>query len=219
MIETIIAGGSMMIPLVACSVVALAVLLERGVAFYANSRIDTRALRAQVVAFLEEDRLNDAMTLCASTPGPISAVILAGIQSLAKMRKIRAAPDTVRAIVGKCLEDYAAHAISAVEKRLNVLSTIGNAAPLLGMTGTVTGMIASFGALAGAGALDAGAVGAGIAEALITTAAGLLIALGAVIPYNYFMAQSEGIGLEIEEASAELLDFVSLHEARACPAP
>jgi biopolymer transport protein ExbB len=78
------------------------------------------------------------------------------------------------------------------------------------MTGTVTGMIKSFAAIAGAGALEGSIVAAGIAEALITTAAGLLIAMGAVIPYHYFMGRADGIMMEVHEASSELLDFITL---------
>jgi biopolymer transport protein ExbB/TolQ len=112
------------------------------------------------------------------------------------------------AIMEKAMDGYAQQAMKAVEKRFNVLVTIGSAAPLFGMTGTVTGMIASFGAMSAAG-VEASGVAAGISEALITTAAGLLIALAAVIPYNVFLSMSERIDLEIEEAHSELLEFVA----------
>jgi biopolymer transport protein ExbB/biopolymer transport protein TolQ len=100
--------------------------------------------------------------------------------------------------------------MSTVRKRLWILSTVANAAPLFGMAGTVMGMIKSFDKLAQAG-LDAGAVGAGISEALITTAAGLLIALGAVIPFNIFTSMAENVELEIDEASSEMLEFLAEH--------
>lgn len=213
MIETIIAGGSMMIFLLACSVAALAVILDRVKAYYDTGKVDNRALRADVLKLLQENRLQDAMTLCASTPSPTSAVLLTGLQSYQKLLSVKATPEAIRTIIGKAMEDYYPHALHAVEKRLNILSTVGNAAPLFGMTGTVTGMIKSFGALATSG-MDAKIVGAGIAEALITTAAGLLIALGAVIPYNLFMARVEKIGLEMEEAAAEMVDFITMQAER-----
>ncbi|MFW5839535.1 MAG: MotA/TolQ/ExbB proton channel family protein, partial [Planctomycetota bacterium] len=106
-------------------------------------------------------------------------------------------------------EDYSDHALAAVEKRMTVLSTVGYAAPLLGMCGTVVGMIRSFSAMADQAATGGGgAVAAGISEALITTAAGLIIALMAVIPYHYFNSKVETIDLEINETVAELLDHV-----------
>jgi biopolymer transport protein ExbB len=82
------------------------------------------------------------------------------------------------------MADYARMAMNIVEKRMNILSFIGTSAPLFGMTGTVTGMIRSFGAIAAAGDVDAAIVASGISEALITTAAGLLIAMMDVIPHH-----------------------------------
>jgi len=210
MLELIIQGKIMMIPLLACSVLALAVIFDRAKAFAENRKVDTRALRSRVLGLLGEGNLDDAALLCANTPGPVSAVLLAGLQSYAKHKPVNERPESLIAIMDKAMEDYTKHAISAVEKRLAVLSTIGNAAPLLGMTGTVTGMIASFGELAAAGGLEAGGkVAQGISEALITTAAGLMIALVAVIPYNIFTSMADKIDLEIEEATSELLEFVA----------
>ncbi|NLB56638.1 MAG: MotA/TolQ/ExbB proton channel family protein [Lentisphaerae bacterium] len=209
MIEILVKGGSMMIPLVICSVVAVAVLIDRIWAFHANSKIDTRALRAELMTLLAENKTADAKTLCAGTPSPISAVLLVGVQAYERILEVDGSPEAIRSIMGKAMEDYSSHALSAVEKRLYILSMVGNAAPLFGMTGTVTGMIASFDALRQQG-MEAGAVAAGISEALITTAAGLIIALAAVIPYNIMMTSSDNIALEIEEAASELVDFLAL---------
>jgi biopolymer transport protein ExbB len=214
MLEKIIQGGPMMIPLMTCSVLAVAVVLDRAFAFRANSRVDTRALRAEILTLLAEARLQDAELLCASTPGPVAAVLLVGLQTYGKLKQVNERPEAIRMVMSKAMEDYHAHAMSAVEKRFNVLSAIGNSAPLFGMAGTVTGMIAAFGAMVEAAGLDARLVAGGIKEALITTAAGLLIALGAVIPYNIFSSMGDEIGLEIEEATAELVDYIARHETR-----
>lgn len=210
MLETIIKGGSLMIPLMIESVLALGILLDRWLAFRANAKVDVRALRAKVQALLRDDQVAEAAQLCASTPGPVSAVMLAGLQAYDKHRQRTKRAEALRPLVQDALEDHAYGATSAVEKRLNVLSFIGNSAPLFGMTGTVTGMIKSFAAIAGAGALEGSIVASGIAEALITTAAGLLIAMGAVIPYHYFMSRADAIMMEVHEASSELLDFITL---------
>ncbi len=212
MLEYILKGSWLMIPLVACSVVALAAIIDRAWAFHANSKVDTRSLRAKVLDLLHEGRVDDAALVCANTPGPVSAVLLAGIQSYAKHKDIKNRVESITTVVEKAMEDYSQHAMSAVEKRFSVLSTVGNAAPLLGMTGTVTGMIGSFAAMREMGA-DAAGVAGGISEALITTATGLLIALGAVIPYHIFSGMSDRVELEIEEASSELLDFVTTSAA------
>lgn len=209
MLKHIIDGGPLMVPLLICSILALAVVLDRAVAFYRNSQIDTRSLRAKVLSLLREGRANDAASLCAATPSPVSAVLLVGLQSYAKHDAIKGRTNSITTVVEKAMEDYSLQAVSMVEKRLAVLSSVGNVAPLLGMAGTVTGMISAFGAMAGAGGLDASVVAAGISEALVTTAAGLLIAIGAVIPFTYFTAAADRIALEIEEASSELIDFVA----------
>ena len=96
-----------------------------------------------------------------------------------------------------------------VNKRLDVLTTIGTAAPLLGMTGTVTGMIASFAGMADSN--DNSAVATGISEAMITTATGLIVALFAVVPQSVFNRWSDEIELEIEEASSEFVEFILTH--------
>lgn len=211
LLDTIIKGKYMMVPLMACSVFAFAVFFDRISAFWANGKVDTRALRAKLMQLMEEGRLRDAATLCSNTPSPVAAVLLVGLQSYEKHREQVQRGD-LAAVMEKAMDDYSLHAMSAVEKRLHILATIGNIAPLLGMTGTVTGMIASFDNLADAGGLDpGGAVASGIAEALITTAAGLIIALFALVPYNWFTSMADKIDLEIQEARTELLDYVATH--------
>ena len=208
MLETLVKGSWLMIPLMVCSVLAMAVLIDRALAFWANSKIDTRSLRANVLSLMEDNRPADAAVLCNSTPGPISAVLLAGVQSYTKHKALGASSNELTGVMEKAMDDYALHAMSAVEKRLNVLSAIGSAAPLLGMTGTVTGMIASFASLQGG---DQATVANGIAEALITTATGLIIAVAAMIPHSVFTSLSDKVDLEIEESTSELLDFVATH--------
>lgn len=209
MLEHILEGGFMMIPLMTLSVLALGVLIDRALAFYSNKSVDVRALRAEVLSLVREGRFEDAMTLCASTPGPVSAVMLAGLQTFQKLRGTGESFESMRGIIAKAMEDYSLHALSAVQKRLNILATIGNSAPLFGMAGTVLGMISAFKVIAQSSAMDPAQVAGGISEALVTTAAGLLIALGAVIPLNYFTSLAEEIELEIEDASTELTEHLA----------
>jgi biopolymer transport protein ExbB len=209
MLKVIIDGGFMMIPLMACSVLAMAVLIDRGLAFWANKSVDVRSLRAEVLSLVHEGRLHDAMTLCASTPGPVSAVMLAGLQAYQKLQGSPESYESMRTTISTAMDDYSLHAMSAVQKRLGVLATIGQASPLFGMAGTVVGMIMAFEKLASAANLEASEVAGGISVALVTTAAGLLIALGAVIPLNFFTSQAQEIELEIEDASSELTEHLS----------
>lgn len=213
MLEQILKGGPLMVPIMACSLVSLAVVYDRWCAFRENRKIDTRALRSKVLAYLRANNLDAAISECAATGGPLASVMLAGLRSYQQLKDKNENPETMRLVVGQVMDEYSAQALSVVNKRLDVLTTVGTAAPLLGMTGTVTGMIGSFAGMAEAGASGAGggAVAAGIAEALITTAAGLLIALSAVIPQSVFNRWSDEIELEIQEANSEIVEFILTH--------
>ncbi len=213
MIEHILKGGPLMIPLMLCSLISLAVVYDRWFAFRENRRIDTRSLRSKVLARLRENDIPGAISECEATRGPIASVLLAGLRSYKQLRGKNEGAETMRLVVGQVMEDYSAQTMSVVNKRLDVLTTIGVAAPLLGMTGTVTGMIASFAGLADAGSVggSGGAVADGIAEAMVTTAVGLIIALFAVIPQSVFNRWSDEIELEIEEGTSEFVEFILTH--------
>jgi biopolymer transport protein ExbB len=209
MIETLIKGGPLMVPLLICSLVSLAVVFDRWAAFRKNRQVDTQSLRARVLGHLKKADLRAAIAECEASRGPIAAVLLAGLRSYDLLKSKKEDAETTRLVVGEVMQDAAAQAMSVVNNRLDVLTTVGTAAPLLGMTGTVTGMIASFAGLAEAGSAGGGAaVANGIAEALITTATGLVIALLAVIPQSVFNRWSDEIDLQIEEATAEVVEQV-----------
>lgn len=209
MIEQIIQGGPLMAPILGCSLVSLAVVFDRWCAFRENRRIDTRSLRSKVLAHLRGGDIDAAISECAATGGPIASVLLAGLRSYQQLHQKNETSETMRLVVGQVMDEYSAQALSVVNKRLDVLTTIGTAAPLLGMTGTVTGMIGSFSSLAAGG--GGGEVAAGIAEALITTAAGLLVALSALIPQSIFNRWSDEIELEIQETNSEIVEFILTH--------
>jgi len=218
MLETIIKGGTMMVPLMLESVLALAVALDRWLAFSRNERLDTRSLRSKVLDLVAAGRVEEAALLCGNTPGPVSAVLLAGLQAYAKFRGVTAGrPETCRALVEDAMENSVQVASAAVNKRLGVLSFVAGSAPLLGMLGTVAGMISAFAGMA-VGGVSNETVSAGISEALITTAAGLTIALVAVVPYHYFTARANRIETQMVEAASELLDHITLRQGAATAA-
>ena len=215
MLETIIKGGGMMVPLMVLSVLAVAVAIDRWAAFSRNDRIDSRSLRSKVLDLLAAGKLNEAGVLCSNTPGPISAVMLAGLQAYAKFQRIPAGrPETCRSLVEDAMENYSQVAAAAVNKRLGVLSFVAGAAPLIGMLGTVAGMISAFAGMA-VGGVSSETVSAGISEALITTAAGLIISLVAVVPYHYFTSRANAVESEMVESASELLDYVTLRQGAA----
>ena len=213
MLEILIKGGVLVAVMLAESVLSWAVVFDRWKAFRENEKIDVRSLRAKVMRLLRGGDLDGACRLCAGTPGPVSAVLLAGLQAYGRHRAGASSPEALRALVEDSLEDCAYTATKAVESRLNLLSFVGNSAPLFGMTGTVTGMIKSFESLGKAGALEGADVAVGISEALITTAVGLIVAMAAVIPFHYFSSRAGKVEQEIHEAGVELLDFVTLEAA------
>ncbi|OGV53079.1 MAG: hypothetical protein A2X49_17240 [Lentisphaerae bacterium GWF2_52_8] len=209
MLEYIFDGGIMMFPLMFLSVIAFAVIIDRALAFKAAEK-DTRGLRLKVRDSLEEGKIDEAINECQTCGGPVAAILMVG---LVKFRKLLERGKTLTEIevnVNKTMNDYSPHVIDTLEKRIGLLPVIASISPLLGMTGTVTGMINSFDAMSKSSALEATAVSAGISEALITTAAGLLIAMPAVIAYNIFSKRVDRFILEIEESSTELIDHITL---------
>ena len=208
MLETIV-RGAMMIALALGSIVGFAVLLDRYLAFRANSKVDTRALRAKVLSLLAVGDVKQAAVVCSHTPGPVSAVLLAGLEAYERHKEFSSRPEAISVIMKEAMDEYMTHAMGAVDKRLYLLATIGNVAPLLGMAGTVTGMIKAFAGVAKAGAISPAVVAGGISEALINTAAGIVLAILMVVPYHIFMNMGEQVHLEIEEAVAEVLEFVA----------
>lgn len=209
MLEHLISGGSLMVPIMLCSFISLAVVYDRWTAHRANRRIDTRSLRARVLAHLDRDDVRAAIAECEATGGPLAMVLLAGLRSYEQLRAKGERAETLRMVVGEVMDDYTAQAMSVVNKRVDLLTTVATAAPLLGMTGTVTGMITSFTGLAEAGGVSGGGVvAAGIAEALVTTAAGLIVALSAAVPQSLFNRWSDDLELEIEETSIELIEHI-----------
>lgn len=209
MLEYIFDGGICMYPLVLCSIIALAVAIDR-YSVFREAEKDTYTLRKKVFELLEEGNIEGAIEVCRSTEGPVAAVLLSGLIKFHKLAALDRSVDEIEANVAKTMSDYTPHVIDSLEKRIGLLPMVASIAPLLGMTGTVTGMINSFDAMSKATALEATAVSAGISEALITTAAGLLVAMPAVIAYSFFSKKVDRIILEIEETIGDLNDHISL---------
>ena len=132
MLEHILKGGPMMVPLILCSLVSLAVVYERWMAFREDRKIDTRALRSKVLASLRAGDTDAAIAECAATGGPVASVLLVGLRSYKQMRLKDESSEIMRMVVGEVMEDYSLQAMSVVNKRLDVLTTVGTAAPLLG---------------------------------------------------------------------------------------
>jgi biopolymer transport protein ExbB len=169
------AGGIVMWFLLAFSIAALAVIIERAWVLH-RARINVNEFLAKIRKALIVNRsIRDAVKICEQYRGPVASVMKSGLLKYGQPKED----------VQKTIENAALYELGRLERRMVVLATTANIAPLLGFLGTVTGMIKSFDALAEAGLSNPGLVAKGIMEALITTAAGLFIAIPVQIAYNY----------------------------------
>ncbi len=195
LVENFQKGGVFMWPLLLCSLIGLGVILERAWTL-SRARVNTRKLMGQVIGALKQDGLQAAIEVCQRTRGPIAAILHAGLMRAPK------GPDAVE----KAIESAGTIEMSFLQRGLIVLASVANVAPLLGFLGTVSGMIHAFEAIAAAEQVSAKLVATGISEALITTAAGLIIAIPVQIANNFFISRIDRFILEMEEASVELVD-------------
>ena len=209
MMNYLMDGGWMMLPLLVCSIVMVAVIIDRVRAFRAAAKLDPKALRDTVIAAAAKGDLDGAKRACCDSEGPVAAVLLTGIEKLERMRASGKPAAEIEAGVTKAMEDYAPKAMGVLEQRLGTMVLVSSISPLIGMCGTVTGMINSFSVMAEAAGLDAGAVAGGISEALITTAAGLIIAIPGVVAYNMFQKKVEEWTQHLESCVAEFSQAVA----------
>lgn len=206
MIQYLFDGGPMMAVLACLSVLAVGVILDRSRAFRAaESDVDSlcKGLRDR----LTQDDRAAALTVCEQTKGPAAAVAVVGITQYEKLVTAGKTAQLAE-LVSRAMSDYAPRVLDLLEKRLNYLAMVGSVAPLVGMTGTVVGMIASFDSMAAVGGLDGGAVASGISMALVTTAAGLIVAIPAVIFHNVFSRRMERVALDIEDAANTIISVI-----------
>lgn len=191
-------GGVFMWPLVACSILGLAVILVKFVTLQ-MAKVRTDRLLNHVHAKVSEGRLDEAIELCANTRGPVAAILLTGLHLYEEGQTARA--DQAISHAGKI-------EMAFLEKGLVVLATIANVAPLIGFLGTVAGMILAFGAIESAGEVEATLVAGGIKVALITTASGLAIAIPVNIAHNWFVSQIDGLIVDMREGVQAIKDLL-----------
>ena len=193
-------GGGFMYPLVLCSLFALGVIFAKWYTLWAARRA-SKSILTQVSELIRQNKIQDAIRLCEETPGPVAAILLSGLR-----RSLDASYTS--ADIEKAIKTTGTIELGFLERGLPVLATVSNVAPLLGFLGTVAGMIAAFGAIEQAGQVEASLVAGGIKIALITTAAGLIIAVPVNIAYNYFVTRIDKLIVEMEEGSDRVLNMI-----------
>ena len=183
-----------MIILMACSVVALTFIFERWL-FYKHTSIDADRFFMKIKEAFRNDGTEKAISVCNNSLSPLAAVVKSGLEESGKKPVIAA----------EMMDAMAIDQRTKLEKNLSILGTLGNIAPLIGLFGTVVGIIRAFHALSVSGSAGPSVISAGIAEALVTTAAGLVVAVPAVIFYNYYLRRVETVMNEIESVSKKVL--------------
>ncbi|MDP2943547.1 MAG: MotA/TolQ/ExbB proton channel family protein [Candidatus Omnitrophota bacterium] len=202
MLEWIIRGGPMMIPILLCSVAALAIILERFM-YLQKIKLDTKKFMSEVSDSLNRNRAMDAINICEQMPGPLPNVLKAGILKY----------DRTRQEIKEAVEDAALHEIPRMERNISILATIAHISTLLGLLGTVIGMIEVFQKIqeksAALSPVTPADLSAGIWQALIATAAGLIVAIPTITAYNYFVSRVNNFILQMEISATDLVNILS----------
>lgn len=196
-------GGPVMIFILLCSIIALAIICERiWILIVRGKRIIPPDLVVEVRHRVTRGEIADAKLACDKSGSSIGRLLKAGLEHAGAGREA----------IRERLEDRGRLEASGLMKYLNVLSTVAGVSPLLGLLGTVTGMIKLFGVISIEGPGDPASMATGIAEALITTAAGLTVAIPSYVAYRYFTSRSERLVAEMEESALEMLDNLHKNE-------
>lgn len=196
--DLMVQGGVLMIPIILLFIISIYIIVERWMVIN-KSQSNTEEFLERVGDLLRAGRTNDALSYCENHDRPIARIILAGIRRLG--RPIRDIEDAI--------DNAGKKEIFFLEKRMNLLATISGVAPLLGFTGTVTGMISAFMQIQSLqGNVNPSELAGGIWEALITTAAGLIVGIIALGFYNFFLGKINRNVFELENASADFIDLL-----------
>ncbi|MDY3060671.1 MAG: MotA/TolQ/ExbB proton channel family protein [Fusobacterium sp.] len=200
MFNYFIEGGSMMWLLAILSIAGLGTILERTAYFLRNEQGITKEFKSEIVDLVRERKEDEAIELCNKTNNSVSRTVKSILLAYKNENDLYESKE-------KLMKEKALEQIENLERRLSILGIVSYISPMAGLLGTVLGMIKSFKAIALQGAGDPNVVANGISEALITTAAGLLIAIPAIIAYNTFNRKVDKIMLEIEKTSTALINI------------
>lgn len=197
MFELLKAGGILMVPIVACSILALAIILER---FWTlrPSRVAPPQTINELWRWIKKKELNGRKLKALQGSSPLGRILAGGLINAKHGRDI----------MKESIEHEASQVIHDLERFLNPLGTVATIAPLLGLLGTVIGMIKVFAEIQLAGVGNAGNLAGGISEALITTAAGLSVAIPALICHRYFIRRVDELVVGMEQEAIKLVEVV-----------
>lgn len=187
-IASLVKGGLVMVPLLACSLLAATVIVERLIWGPNRNRVMPEELQREAHRLLSLGRLAELQGICRADPSPLARILLAALRD----------PTRPRTEIVEAMEAVGKKEAFVLQKRLGILGTIAAVGPLLGLLGTVFGMISTFHVISEHGTGDPGLMATGISEALITTATGLTVAIPALLFYRYFLQRARHLIVEME---------------------
>jgi biopolymer transport protein ExbB len=195
--ELLKAGGILMVPILFCSVLALAIILER---FWSlrDSRIAPPEALNELWRWIKKKELNGRRLKTLQASSPMGRVLASGLLNAKHGREV----------MKESIEHEASQVVHQLERFLNPLGTVATITPLLGLLGTVIGMIKVFAEIQLAGVGNAGNLAGGISEALITTASGLSVAIPALIAHRYFIRRVDALVVNMEQEAIKLVEVV-----------
>lgn len=192
--EFIMSGGLTMIPLLLCSILAITIIIYKAIELR-RGRYIKRKDAGLLKKMISNGDYKGASYYCAENPGVFTNIVAQALE----------AQPYGQQVVREAIEEAGRYEVPKIEQWLGPLRTIAGITPLLGLFGTVIGMIRVFNDIEATGLGQVNAFSGGIAEALITTATGLAIAIPSLVMYNYFVDKAEGIILEVEKESAAVM--------------
>ena len=193
----IIAAGPVMWLLLFCSFLALLIFLGKWIQFH-RAQVNVRELISGLVNVLRRDGFVEAISLCDNTPGPVARMLGAVLAAYQRNE-----PD-LRGV----LDDAALREIPRLERRINFLGSVGFVLPLVGFLGTVLGMLSAFEQASGVDFISIASMSAPVTQALLTTAAALVVAIPCYLAYNYLVGRVEAITLDMDRSALEMLNFL-----------
>ena len=202
MFELVTAGGWLMVPIIACSIIALAIIAERLWTLRIR-RVIPAELAAQVWEWARDKKLDRERLQNLRSGSPLGRILAAALANR----------DASREIMKEAIEDTGRHVVHELERYINTLGTIAAISPLLGLLGTVIGMIKVFAAITTQGVGNPAALAGGISEALITTAAGMVVAIPTLMFYRYFRGKVALLVIRMEQQALRMVEV--LHGQRA----
>ncbi len=204
--NVLLKGGPLMWPILACSILAIAIIFER-LFHYHRAKINAKDFVQGIRNTLRRGNVIEAIALCDETPGPVAQVVKAAVVN----------HDRGREEIRETVQDVARNEVAQLERYLPILATIAQVAPLLGFFGTVTGMIKIFQVIQKVQLANPGDLAAGIWQALLTTAGGLAVAIPTYVAYNFLVSRVQHLVLDMENAANDIVGYLTRREDEVAP--